>query len=186
MKFLNIFTSKDIKPFKEVQKEYYQDKTTLSRIEKMHPILIDEVKKIYKEICTNVSGRVVVRFSHTLRTIKEQDNLYAIGRTKSGRKVTNAKGGFSYHNYGLAIDIVLLHDKDNNGTFETASWSTNADFDNDGISDWQEVVSIFKKYGWEWGGDWRFKDDPHFQKTLGHNISSLLNKKKDKKGYPIL
>jgi peptidoglycan L-alanyl-D-glutamate endopeptidase CwlK len=31
--------------------------------------------------------------------------LYAIGRTKPGKKVTKAKGGTSYHNYGLAFDI---------------------------------------------------------------------------------
>jgi peptidoglycan L-alanyl-D-glutamate endopeptidase CwlK len=36
-----------------------------------------------------------------------------------------------------------------------------------------EVVAIFKKYGWEWGGEWRFKDYPHFQKTFGYSIMEL-------------
>lgn len=29
------------------------------------------------------------------------------------------------------------------------------DFDGDGKADWMEVVAVFKKYGWEWGGDWK-------------------------------
>jgi peptidoglycan L-alanyl-D-glutamate endopeptidase CwlK len=36
-----------------------------------------------------------------------------------------------------------------------------------------EVVAVFKRYGWEWGGDWRFVDQPHFQKTLGYSIVQL-------------
>lgn len=155
-----------------------KDKTTLKRIKTIHPILIDELNEIYDEICKVVNGSVLCRFSSVYRSYTEQKMLYDKGRTKPGKIVTNAKPGFSYHNYGLAVDIVLLLDRDGNGTYEKASWSTKADYDNDGRSDWQEIVAIFKQYGWEWGGEWRFKDDPHFQKTLGHNIKSLqkLNK----------
>ncbi|MRQ22700.1 M15 family peptidase [Riemerella anatipestifer] len=149
------------------------DKITLQRIELLHPKLREEAKAIYKEICEALTGNAICRFTHTLRTFKEQDELYAIGRTKKGRRVTNAKGGQSYHNYGLAIDICLLADKDNNGTYETAVWDTKADFDNDKVADWQEIVAIFKRYGWTWGGDWRFTDPPHFQKTFGKSIADL-------------
>jgi peptidoglycan L-alanyl-D-glutamate endopeptidase CwlK len=116
--------------------------------------------------------------------------LFAQGRTKAGAIVTKAKGGQSYHNYGLAIDIVLLVDKDKNGTFETASWDLKTDFDGDGKSDWQEIVAIFKRYGYEWGGDWKFNDAPHFQKTLGKSIAELqtLHKtgKVDKNGFVLI
>ena len=149
------------------------DKITLDRIKLLHPSIIDEVNTIYKEICEALKGRAICRFSHTLRTFAEQNALFAQGRTKKGARVTNARGGQSYHNYGLAIDIVLLVDRDKNGTFESASWETNVDFDNDGKADWQEVVGIFKRHGWDWGGDWRFVDNPHFQKTLGKSISQL-------------
>lgn len=152
-----------------------KDKITLERIKKLHPKVIAEVEKIYDEIAEAVTGKVICRFSHTLRTFAEQNALYAIGRTKSGKRVTNAKGGQSYHNYGLAVDIVLLVDKDGNGTYETASWDTKADFDRDRIADWQEIVAIFKRYGWEWGGDWGFKDYPHFQKSFGKSITTLQN-----------
>lgn len=149
------------------------DKITLDRIKLLHPSIIDEVNTIYKEICEALKGRAICRFSHTLRTFAEQDALFAQGRTRKGARVTNARGGQSYHNYGLAIDIVLLVDRDKNGTFESASWETNVDFDGDGKADWQEVVGVFKRYGWDWGGDWRFVDNPHFQKTLGKSIAQL-------------
>lgn len=163
------------------------DQLTLKRIETAHPLLRDELKCIYTDIVKAItSPYALFRFSHVLRTFKEQDDLYAIGRTKPGRKVTNAKGGDSYHNYGLAVDIVELLDKDKNGTFEAASWDVNFDADFDGKADWIEVVEIFKRYGWEWGGNWRFADKPHFQKTFGYSISDLKKISKDKDGYPVI
>lgn len=150
------------------------DDATLKRISLLHPKVREEVIKIYDEICAALTGTAICRFAYTLRTFAEQDALYAQGRTTEGKIVTNAKGGQSYHNYGLAVDIVLLVDKDKNGTFESASWETNVDFDGDGKSDWQEVVQIFKRYGWAWGGDWKFTDAPHFEKTFGHSVNDLL------------
>ena len=153
------------------------DKTSLSRVALMHPLLRTELTSILSEI---EQGGVSIRLTQTLRTIQEQNDLYAIGRTKPGKIVTNAKGGQSYHNWALALDICLLH-KDG-----SVSWSLNEDLDKDGIADWMEVVKVFEKYGWEWGGKWKFKDTPHFQKTFGKSIKDLQNCKKDKDGYPII
>ena len=160
-----------------------KDEKTLERIKLLHPKLRAEVSTIYDEICEALSGKAMCRFAYTLRTFAEQNALYAQGRTKPGAKITNAKGGQSYHNYGLAIDIVFL-------VGNAASWDTKTDFDNDGKSDWQEVVAIFKRHGWEWGGDWKFTDMPHFQKTLGKSIADLqalikLNKV-DKDGFVLI
>lgn len=150
----------------------FTDQKTLERIELLHPSVRNEAKEIYAEICERLNGKVLCRFAFTLRTFAEQNALYSQGRTSPGAKVTNAKGGQSWHNYGLAIDIVLLQDKDGNGTHETASWDNKIDFDGDGVADWLEVVYVFKLYGWEWGGDWAsFKDTPHFQKTFGLTIA---------------
>lgn len=167
-----------------------KDEKTLERIKLLHPKLRAEALVIYDEIIAALTGKAICRFAYTLRTFAEQDALYAQGRTKPGAKVTNAKGGQSYHNYGLAIDIVLLVDKDKNGSFESASWDTKSDFDGDAKSDWQEVVAIFKRHGYEWGGDWKFTDMPHFQKTLGKSIADLqtlikLNKV-DKDGFVLI
>ena len=163
------------------------DKVTIDRIADLHPRLREEALEIYKEICEALTGRALCRFAFTLRTIEQQDALYAQGRTKPGKIVTNAKGGQSMHNYGLAIDIVLLIDKDKNGSYESASWETNVDFDGDGKADWQEVVKVFKSYGWEWGGEWKFVDMPHFQKTFGKSIKELQKMHKYvNTSYPIL
>lgn len=157
------------------------DRVTESRIRTLHPLLRDEARDILYECNNALTGRAKVRVTQALRTFKEQNELYAIGRTKSGKKVTNAKAGQSIHNYGLSLDIVLIIDD------KTASWDVKKDWDNDRQSDWMEVVSIFKKYGWSWGGDWRtFKDMPHFEKTFGNTWRTLINKPKDKDGYPIL
>lgn len=155
----------------------FYDKITLDRIAVMHPILRNELKEDYLEINMRLPKGVRLRFTSTFRTNEEQDALF-----KQKPKVTNAKGGQSIHNYGLAFDIVILFDKDNNGTFETASW----DIDRY----WIMVADYFKSKGWEWGGDWKnFKDNPHFQKTFGNNWQSLQSRRKYKVGnflYPVL
>jgi len=169
------------------------DKPTLDRIEFLHPAVRQEVKDIYlNKIIPALSGKAICRFAYTLRTFAEQNALYSQGRTKlfddKGKRlgiVTKAKGGQSIHNFGLALDIVLLKDSNNDGKFESATWETNIDFDKDGKSDWIEVVNILKSHGWTWGGDWKsFKDAPHFEKTFGHTWKTLLPKHNAKEFIP--
>ncbi|MXN91307.1 M15 family peptidase [Flavobacterium sp. Sd200] len=154
------------------------DLITLNRIKLLHPAVRTDTLDIYQYINSKLlSKNVRLRFAHTLRSFTEQDNLYAIGRTKPGKKVTNAKAGQSIHNYGLAFDIVLLTDKNSDGNFETASWDIRADNDKDGQPDWMEVVNYFKSKGWMWGGDWKsFPDYPHFERTFGYNWKILQEK----------
>ena len=179
-----------------------KDKITLDRIQLMHPDLREEVSNIYTLIDAALTGKAICRFAYTIRTYKEQNDLFNLGRTvvnsagktpskPLGNVVTKAKGGQSYHNFGLAFDIVLLKDTKGNGKFDTASWETNVDFDNDGKADWQEIVTICKQHGWEWGGDWKFTDMPHFQKTFGFSVVQLNTMVQQGKvfagtSYPIL
>ena len=157
------------------------DKYTAQRINKLHPNVREEVHKIIEECDKALTGKAKIRVTQALRTFKEQDDLYAIGRTKPGKKVTNARGGQSIHNYGFAVDICLIIDG------KTASWDTAKDWDNDQVSDWYECVKIFAKYGWDWGGNWKkFKDLPHFEKKGYNNWGKLAKLKKDKQGYVIL
>lgn len=157
------------------------DQITLFRINSLHPIIRKEVKKIYlNEILRILPDNITCRFTHTLRTFSEQEELYAQGRTKPGKKVTNARAGQSMHNYGLAIDIVILVDKNGDGKFETVSWNID--------NNWMSIVNIFKEHGYIWGGDWtKFKDYPHFEKTFGNTWQNLKaiydNKIFDEEGY---
>ena len=88
-----------------------------------------------------------------LRTYQEQDALYAQGRTVKGKLiVTNAKGGQSYHNFGLAVDYVF---KDRYGNW---TWQ----------GQYNIIGEIAKECGLEWGGGWAsFKDIPHIQNSYG-------------------
>jgi len=145
----------------------------------MHPKVREEVRRMYESICQALTGRAVCRFTHTLRTFEEQNALFAQGRTAPGKRVTNARGGASFHNYGLAFDICLIVDG------KTASWDMKSDFDQDRKSDWMEVVAIAKAQGWEWGGDWKkFPDAPHFQKTFGYTTKELMGLRKQGATYP--
>ena len=148
------------------------DKITIDRINKAHPKIREELLSLYLE-CNNMLPKGVrLRFSYVFRSPEEQHALFL-----KRPKVTNADSWQSIHNYGLAFDIVLLYDKNNDGTFETASW------DND--KNWQMVVSFFKSKGYEWGGDWKkFKDAPHFQKDFGFDYKTL--KQRIDKGITIV
>jgi peptidoglycan LD-endopeptidase CwlK len=168
------------------------DNPTLLKILKLHPSVRDEVKKIIEECDKALTGKAKVRITQGLRTFKEQDGLYNLGRTVAnpvgktpkktlGNIVTNAKGGQSIHNYGFAVDIVLIIDG------KVASWDTKKDWDQDKVSDWDECVKVFAKHGWEWGGNWaKFKDMPHFDKKNFNNWKTLSKLEKDKNGYVIL
>lgn len=138
------------------------DALTITRIDKAHPRIKELLLNQYKEINRRLPKHVRLRFSHVYRSPEEQDALF-----KQRPRVTKAKGWQSIHNYGLAFDVVILYDKDKNGTFETANWNVND-------VNFLAVVKYFKSKGWEWGGDWkRFPDAPHFQITFGHTAKSL-------------
>lgn len=154
-----------------------RDKVSIPRVALLHPKVRDEVAELIDKAEALFPATIAIRIVQGLRTIDEQNALYAQGRTTPGKKVTNAKGGSSYHNYGLAIDFAILRDKDGNGTYEELSWDTVADFDKDGLADWKEITGVFEAAGWEWGGRWAtIVDMPHVQKTFGLTWRQLLTK----------
>ncbi|MBW4083882.1 M15 family metallopeptidase [Paenibacillus sp. S150] len=137
-----------------------------TRLTGLHPVVLAAANELIER---SYACGVPILITQGLRTIAQQDELYAQGRTKPGAIVTNAKGGCSYHNYGLAIDFALLLA---NGS--GVSWDMNRDGDNDLTADWLEVVQQAKQLGFEWGGDWTsLKDYPHFQMSFGLALSAL-------------
>lgn len=149
-----------------------QDNLTIDRINKAHPKIKEELLSLYLQCNNMLPKNVRLRFAYVFRSPEEQHALFL-----KRPKVTNADSWQSIHNYGLAFDIVLLYDKNNDGTFESASW------DND--KNWQMVVAFFKSKGYEWGGDWKkFKDAPHFQKDFGFDYKTL--KQRIDKGITIV
>lgn len=167
------------------------DSISVQRIALLHPKLRAEALIILQEIEAALVGRAHCRIVSTLRTFLEQNALYAQGRTKPGTIVTNAKAGQSNHNFGTSLDFALIVDKDGDGKFESTSWDTKGDYDGDKKADWMEVVAIFKRHGWSWGGDWKtLVDMPHVEKSFGYSVKQLnaLHQagKVDKAGYVLL
>ncbi len=120
------------------------------RLSQVHPVLAIRGRCML-ELCAYEN--IVVLITQGLRTWEEQDALYAQGRTTGtkGKIVTKAKGGSSFHNFGLAFDIVVLD------SMGKADWDASH-------PSWKRAAEIGKSVGLEWGGDWKsFKDIPHFQ-----------------------
>ena len=67
------------------------DTPTRNRIAKLHPSVREEVTKIIQECDTALTGRAKVRITQGLRTFKEQEELYALGRTKVNPVVKHQK-----------------------------------------------------------------------------------------------
>lgn len=114
---------------------------------------------------------IYVLVTQGFRTVAEQDELYAQGRTKPGKIVTNAPGSSmsSFHQWGLALDFALYT---RNG--DSVVWDEKVDFNGDKQADWMQVVQAFKKRGFKWGGDFRsIKDTPHFEMTFGLTLKDL-------------
>lgn len=137
------------------------DKISEQRIDLLHPKIREEVRQLVNAANSILTGRSQVRIVQGLRTFAEQDSLF-----KQRPKVTNAKGGQSYHNYGLAVDFALLIDG------KEISWDAAKDWDGDKQADWLEVVLLFTKAGYKWGK--AFNDLPHLEKTFGYHWSQLL------------
>ncbi len=107
---------------------------------------------------------IEIRIVSGYRSPAEQQVLFNQGRTTPGNIVTNARPGRSNHNYGLAIDFVLIK----------SGYDMKADTDGNSIADWIDVVTHAKTLGFAWGGDWTsFKDYPHFEMMFGLNIDQL-------------
>lgn len=100
-----------------------------------------------------------VIITSTYRDAESQNALYAQGRTTPGKKVTNAKGGQSYHNWKVAFDFCPLV----NGK---PAWNDTALFTKCG--------EIAESVGLEWAGRWvKFKELAHCQYTNGLKIADF-------------
>ena len=120
-----------------------------------------------------VTQGIAVTIGETFRTVAEQDALYAQGRTKPGKKVTNAPGSSysSQHQWGIAFDFYLIMDIDGDG-------STSDDAFNDRTGMFKKAAEIAKGLGLAWGGDWKsLEDKPHlYLPDWGSTPTALIQK----------
>lgn len=111
--------------------------------------LLPEVRPLARALIQKAAQNGIrIKIISGLRSYAEQNALYAQGRTADGPKVTNARGGYSNHNFGIAFDV---------GVFEGTKYL--------GESPKYKAVGVLgRDIGLEWGGNWKdFSDQPHFQ-----------------------
>lgn len=126
-------------------------------LDDLHPV-VKPLVETFIDNCRMADIDLLV--TSTYRDSASQDALYAQGRTTPGQIVTNAKGGESFHNYRVAVDVVPIRDG-------KCVWSSL-----DPV--WIQVAALGKAAGLEWAGDWvRFKEYPHFQYTGGLKITDF-------------
>jgi len=134
---------------------------------RLHPILQYKIEQLIK-LCEENGLKIGI--GECVRTVEEQESLYAQGRTKPGSKVTNCRGTSysSPHQWGVALDFFR---NDGKGAYNDA----------DGF--FRKVGEYAKRVGLEWGGDWKsFVDKPHVQ--LPYWGSACAGQLKKKYGQP--
>ncbi|HEX8279983.1 MAG TPA: M15 family metallopeptidase [Chthoniobacterales bacterium] len=120
-----------------------------ARSEKAIATLQAEVRPYARALVLKAASMGInIKVISGLRTYAEQNELYAQGRSKPGRIVTNARGGYSNHNFGIAFDI---------GVFDGAKYIPES-------PRYKALGAMGVALGLEWGGNWKtIKDEPHFQ-----------------------
>jgi peptidoglycan L-alanyl-D-glutamate endopeptidase CwlK len=121
------------------------DNVSEQRLSEVHPELANRVRQLADSLLTQA---ITIRVTQGLRTWAQQLALYNQGRTAPGKIVTNAKPGYSAHNFGYAVDIVPM-----DGTLP--DW-------NAGDANWKAVLDAALNFGLAEGAQWRtFPDVPH-------------------------
>lgn len=143
----------------------------MRNISQLHPELKKKVVKLQKEC---LKAGIKIKIGECVRTVAEQNALYAKGRNGvPGPIVTKAKGTDyrSMHQWGVAFDFFLDMDVDKDG-------KKSDDVFNNATKLFNKVGAIGKKLGLEWGGDWKsIKDLPHFQLPDWGSTATQLKKK---------
>jgi len=87
--------------------------------------------------------RIIV--AECFRSISRQDALY-----KKGSSTTTVRGGYSWHNYGRAVDLYFVDSEGKILAYENAPYL--------------QLGTLGESLGFVWGGRWKVPFDPgHFQ-----------------------
>ncbi|MGI4815975.1 MAG: M15 family metallopeptidase [Janthinobacterium lividum] len=127
-----------------------QDAVSEQRLALVHPLLAAKVRVAVADLAVHGT---YFRVAQGLRTYAQQDSLYEQGRSLQGHIVTNARAGFSNHNFGCAVDCYPFL----TGPTGDLNWDAST-------PQFKAMVAALKAQGLVWGGDWHtIIDNPHFQ-----------------------
>jgi peptidoglycan L-alanyl-D-glutamate endopeptidase CwlK len=136
---------------------YKLSKRSWNRLEGVHPKLLSLIELSIVESPYDFG----IPMYGGVRSTEDQQQLYAKGRTKEGKIVTYADGVKKKSNhqakdngYGYAFDI-FCYDENGKATWDSKYYKEVA----------EHILNIADALGYEveWGGNWKFKDYPHFQ-----------------------
>lgn len=149
-----------------------------NRLEDLEP----ETRKLAIRLLALAPTRSIplLKLTHTLRTLAEQERLYAKGRTIPGEPcshivdgkvttyavgncpdhplgltVTRAKAGQSPHNWGMAFDLAFQGAAPYRG-------------------DWDAVGKLIEEVGLVWGGKWASGDKTHAERPGWKKVAAAL------------
>lgn len=126
------------------------------KLSDLHPAVQDKAKA-FIAACEKAGIDLLV--TSTYRDYEAQNALYAMGRTAPGSIVTNAKGGESFHNFRVALDVVPV-------VAGKPIWNDSAL--------WGKVGALGEAAGLEWAGRWsKFRETCHFQLTGGLTLGDF-------------
>lgn len=138
------------------------DSRSAQTIETLIPAVQARFRAFYRVANDAMAAHgLTVLFISGTRSYAEQAALYAKGRTKPGPKVTNARAGFSRHNFGVAVDV---------GVFEGGKYLTESP-----AYGW--LGPIGEACGLEWGGRWKtMPDRPHYEYPTGLTLAQMRDR----------
>ena len=112
----------------------------------------------FRKLCADQGMDILIYC--TYRSPEEQNGLYAQGRTKPGKIVTNARGGESWHNHRCAFDFVPM-------VAGKPAWGDTNLYRKAGV--------IAESVGLEWAGRWTgsLRETAHCQYTGGLTLAQL-------------
>jgi peptidoglycan L-alanyl-D-glutamate endopeptidase CwlK len=138
--------------------ELHRGLLQVPRLENVHPRLLELSNQLTAAM--GVAGFPMM-VTDGLRTLEEQQKLYAQGRTVPGQIVTNADGVHNRSNHqphddglGHALDLTFI-----NPANSRPFWPTDATW----MKRWRAYGKLAVAMGLEWGGDWTRPDLPHIQ-----------------------
>lgn len=162
------------------------DKLSEEKIKALHPLARDKARGFINAVEQKLG--IKLRVVDGYRPFARQQDYYnqptdGIDNDNDGQidepdeKITNARPGYSYHNFGLAFDVVpIIGGK---ATYNLAP----------GV--WERIAAVAKRFGFIWGGSFKsIVDKPHFEMHVGKDLAQLRElyaaRKVDAGGYVYL
>jgi hypothetical protein len=131
----------------------------IADVKSLHPYFRDKVLELMRQC--RLKG-IELAIVESYRTPTKQNEYKSMGR-----RYTRTRGGYSNHQYGLAVDVVPMIDS-------VAQWHN--------IALWKKVGVVGERLGLRWGGRWRYLFDPgHFEWTGSQGTYNLVQGK-----FPVI